>query len=387
VKRASARSLALAGLAGGLLAGVVCAQTSIKTDSSWGRTPAALSGSPSATPVVGNRGATYRVSGNVYTIAEALGRLKGTNLFHSFESFSVGAGDAAVFTTATPTINNVVSRVSGSTATQINGLLALKPENGGAPNFFFINPAGVTFGAGALVDVPAAFHISTANRLSFADGTMFKAGDGSDSSLTVAAPEAFGFLGTTRSSLYVMEGATLSPAAGHELSAFAGDVRIHAGQLATAGGGAIRIAAVGQDQLDVPLAGPLPSAHGNLDVVNGGNVVARSVPLENGAGISVSAGDVLIDGHASGATFTGIATVPSQDGAASAGSIHLAAAGYLRVFDGGVIESQSYGDGSPGEIVVRAQNLTLDSRGNWDAVDSQGVPVPTGIVTWIPATC
>ena len=53
--------------------------------------------------------------------------------------------------------------MSGSSATQINGLLALNPAKGGAPSFFFINPAGVTFGAGAQVDVPAAFHVSTAN--------------------------------------------------------------------------------------------------------------------------------------------------------------------------------------------------------------------------------
>src|SRR5690242_20447517 len=163
--------------------------TSIKTDASWGRTPSILSPTASNTTVVGNRGA-YLVPGNVYTIAEAQGKLAGRNLFHSFDSFSIGAGDAAVFTTSTPSLSNVISRVSGAGPTSINGLLALNPTAGSKPSFFFINPNGVTFGAGAQVDVPAALHVSTANSLSFSDRTVFKAGSGPDSTLTIEAPEA-----------------------------------------------------------------------------------------------------------------------------------------------------------------------------------------------------
>jgi filamentous hemagglutinin family protein len=169
--------------------------TNIKTDASWGRTPSTLRPSAGGTTVTGNQGATYNVPGNLYTITEAQGRVAGSNLFHSFESFSVGTGDAALFTTTTATLTNVISRISGNTPSTINGGLFLKAAEGSKPNFFFINPNGVTFGAGAQVDVPAAFHVSTADSLNFADGTIFKARNGSDSTLTIAPPAAFGFLG------------------------------------------------------------------------------------------------------------------------------------------------------------------------------------------------
>ncbi|MES2355553.1 MAG: filamentous hemagglutinin N-terminal domain-containing protein [Pseudomonadota bacterium] len=148
-------------------------------DASWGRAPRTLTGN--------------------FTIPETLGKLSGANLFHSFEKFNIHSGEAARFTTTTRSIVNVISRVSGTQPTSINGLLQLQALNGGKPNFFFINPNGVTFGAGAQIDVPAAFHVSTANNLQFADGTVFSAGTGPDNTLTVAAPEAFGFLGGNQS--------------------------------------------------------------------------------------------------------------------------------------------------------------------------------------------
>jgi filamentous hemagglutinin family protein len=114
---------------------------------------------------------------------------------HANPTLALSAGDAAVFTTTTPSLNIVISRVTGTSATTITGLLALNPAAGSAPNFFFVNPNGVTFGAGAQVDVPGAFHVGAANSLNFADRTAFKAGNGPDSTLTIAAPESFGFLG------------------------------------------------------------------------------------------------------------------------------------------------------------------------------------------------
>jgi large exoprotein involved in heme utilization and adhesion len=90
------------------------AQTAIKTDASWNRTPSKLTPSAGPSTLSGNRGASYSISGNVYTIPQTLGKAAGANLFHSFDQFSVGSGDAAVFTTAS-SFNNVISRVSGST--------------------------------------------------------------------------------------------------------------------------------------------------------------------------------------------------------------------------------------------------------------------------------
>ncbi len=238
--------------------------TTIKTDASWARTPGTLSPSASNTTVVGTRGA-HRVPGNVYTIAEAQGKLAGRNLFHSFESFSIGAGDAAVFTTSTTALNNVISRVSGTAPSTINGLLALSPAAGSAPNFFFVNPNGVAFGGGAQVDVPAAFHVSTADSLIFSDRTVFKAGNGPDSTLTIEAPEAFGFLGNRQAASVTLDNLDSSGngqrprlkielAPGSMLDITGGAVQISAADL-TVSKGILRVAATGNAAVEMPVSG------------------------------------------------------------------------------------------------------------------------------------
>jgi filamentous hemagglutinin family protein len=230
--------------------------TSIKTDASWARTPATLSPVISNVVVPGNGGQTHPVPGNVYVIPQNLGRTAGSNLFHSFDTFNVGSGDAAIFTT-TSNLGNVISRISGSSRSAINGLLELLPAAGTRPNFFFINPNGITFSAGAQIDVPAALHVSTANNLRFADSTVFNAGAGADSTLTIAPPAAFGFLGTTRAAVQVSDEVLLLTQAGNPFTITAGDILMDNGALAT-GAAPLTLVAVGQQPLEVPLNGTLP---------------------------------------------------------------------------------------------------------------------------------
>ncbi len=124
------------------------------------------------------------------------GTLAGGNLFESFSQFSLAAGDTAAWTYSfgdATHIQNVINRVTGGVASQIDGTI----DSTGIPNanFFFINPAGVVFGAGARINVPAAAYFSTASALRFADGASYTAVTASGSKLTVAPPAAFGFLG------------------------------------------------------------------------------------------------------------------------------------------------------------------------------------------------
>jgi len=104
----------------------------------------------------GSVGAVQRFSGSgkSFTVPETLGKLKGNNLFHSFARFNIDAGESATFTTQTASIQNVISRVTGGEVSSIHGLLELQAAAGSRPDFYFINPAGVVFGAGARVDVP-----------------------------------------------------------------------------------------------------------------------------------------------------------------------------------------------------------------------------------------
>ncbi|MEO0432204.1 MAG: filamentous hemagglutinin N-terminal domain-containing protein [Cyanobacteria bacterium J06656_5] len=90
------------------------------------------------------------------------GTPRGSNLFHSFESFSVGDGQRVYF--ADPDgIENILSRVTGGKISTINGLLGVEGVEGGdgTANLFLFNRNGITFGSGAELDIRGSFTAST----------------------------------------------------------------------------------------------------------------------------------------------------------------------------------------------------------------------------------
>jgi filamentous hemagglutinin family protein len=90
------------------------------------------------------------------------GATRGTNLFHSFTNFNVDAGRGVYFSNPAD-INNILTRVTGSSQSNIFGTLGVL----GNANLFLINPNGISFGPNAQLDVKGSFVASTADRIIF----------------------------------------------------------------------------------------------------------------------------------------------------------------------------------------------------------------------------
>ncbi len=128
-----------------------------------------------------------------FVIPQSVGRLNGTNLFHSFSQFSISAGESATFTANTgTTVTNVIARVTGTSPSNVNGLVRSDIPDA---NLFLINPNGIVFGPMAQLDVQGSFVASTASYVRLADGVRFSTVAPNDALLTSAPPAAFGFLG------------------------------------------------------------------------------------------------------------------------------------------------------------------------------------------------
>jgi filamentous hemagglutinin family protein len=96
------------------------------------------------------------------------GAQRGTTLFQSFQKFNVLANQSVYF--ANPaSVQNIISRVSGSQSSQILGRLGVL----GTANLYFINPNGIVFGPNSSLDVGGSFIASTARSVAFSSGFVY----------------------------------------------------------------------------------------------------------------------------------------------------------------------------------------------------------------------
>ena len=309
---------------------------------------------PSLADVItdGTVGPTAKLVGPDYSIPDSLGTIKGQNLFHSFQHFSITQTETATFT-GPDTIANVISRVTGEDVSLIDGMLRSSVGNA---DFFFINPNGVLFGPNAKVEVPASFHVSTADTLIFDDGSCFNSSLSEQSTLTQAKPEAFGFLGKQKASIELY-GTILEFLPENDISLSSNDITLqpsetHISVLACENGH-INLTAVGNEVTDILIEEHSTSRHaaGKLVIDNS----QLTVNGDGGGNISIDAGDLVISN-----SYIQSNNFEEND---SAGGILVDLTGDLRMINGGILQSSTFSNGNAGTIKVSANNMTIDGRG------------------------
>ncbi|GAP94799.1 two-partner secretion domain-containing protein [Leptolyngbya sp. NIES-2104] len=344
---------------------------------------------PDLTLPVGERS---RISGTADTQIDG-GAIRGSNLFHSFQQFSIPTGGSASFNNA-PNITNIITRVTGSSGSNIDGLIRAN----GTANLFLINPNGIVFGANARLELGGSFLASTADRLMFDNEFGYSAGDPqAPPLLTISAPIGLQYGG--RAGEMRSQGAILQVPTGQTLALVGGNVAIEGGEL-FAPGGRVELAGIATGEVGLRQQGQdwrlsVPDGLTRADVSIGGDAIV-DVSSGGGGSIAITVRNFTGNGLGTG-IFAGIAaglgTVEAQagdidinatevinldemqltnqvaeGGTGNAGNINITT-GTLSLTNGVQVFAVTVGQGNAGNITITARD-----RVSFDGEDSDGVP-------------
>lgn len=306
------------------------------------------------------------------TISQDMGLTEGTNLLHTFLAFNVDSGESATFT-GSNSITNIIARVSGESATNIDGLLRSTITDA---NLFLINPNGVAFGAGASLDINGSLHVSTADSLVFADDSRLLVSDSGASGFTAAAPAAFGF--STDAAAITFNGTQISTLEADRVSALSivgGDISLSESAITVAGGAIDLLATRGTMDVSVDTVGRDYAALNLGDVlITNDEFIAGKRDLDtsgDAAGALSIAGDTV--------TLERAFVFADTEGAGSGGAIDIYAAAQLELTAGARITTDATGEGSGGNLLVNAGAVILSGTNTALAAStlSQGGPAGT----------
>ena len=249
------------------------------------------------------------------------------------------------------------------------------------------------FGANAQIDVPASFHVSTANELRFPDGTVFSATNPAASSLSIDQPQSFGFLGDQTAKISVV-GSELRLNSGKTLSLSSGELAIDSSVL-LAEAGKIQLVAIGDPATTMPIKGDLSEpAQGNLSISNSlidvsgdgaGTILIRAGQSEinssflfaNNVGAIDAALGKGIDIRASSLEVASSRITTNTDGQ-DAGNLSVTVDNQLSVVNIGGIVSETSAAGNAGNVTVNAGKLDIDGQGLVTEISSSTLPGSTG---------
>lgn len=280
------------------------------------------------------------------------GTQTGSNLFHSFQEFSIPTGGTAFFNNA-PDIQNIFSRVTGGNISNIDGII--RANN--TANLFLLNPNGIIFGPNASLNIGGSFLASTASSLNFAASTPFSAAPTAQTTplLTISVPIGLQF-GVSPSPIQV-QSSRLAVSPGKSLALVGGDVTIAGGNL-FAEGGRIDLGSVGNNS-NVGI-----SLIGNIPIINYSGVQNfANLQLSQQANIDssdIGAGDIqLVGGRVTLTENSNISANTLGDTAnatlreRNSGNINIQAS-QLTLQDGATVSAYTFGSGNGGSVTVNA---------------------------------
>ncbi len=320
------------------------------------------------------------VTNNSNNITINGGTKVGGNLFHSFKEFSVPTGSTAFFNNTLDT-QNIITRVTGGLSSNIDGTL----KANGTANLIFLNPNGINFGTNAGLNLGGSFLGSTANQITFADGTIFSATNPSISPLlTISVPIGLQF-GSNPGAINVNgPGAnittdtlvsrltignnpdSLQVASGQSLALIGGAINLQGGIL-MAPAGRIELGSVsaGKVNFNSSATGWMFNYQGvqSWNDINLSQLALVNVSSSNGGGaISVQGRNVILNG---GSVF-----LMENDGTQPTGDINVNASESFQLngfsADGTIpssIFNQTFAGGNSGNINISTKDFLIQNGG------------------------
>ena len=315
------------------------------------------------------------------------GAQRGSNLFHSFQEFSIDEGRAAYFNNPDG-VENIFGRVTGGNQSDILGRLGVLGE----ANLFLINPNGIQFGPNASLDIGGSFLATTADAVGFGDQGWFSAATPEvPSPLLTIHPSAF-FYNQMQASPITVRSTTpvdielgivgLSVGVGENLALLGGDITVEGGGRLNARGGRIDLGAVESTgtiglNADRSFSFPVEVRRGEIvfteaaraDVRTPGSGGTIAITAQH---INITEGGQLLAGILSGQGFLGsqaggielnaseqilmtqssyIQNEVALDARGNAGNIEITTP-ILEVLDGAQLSASTRGQGNAGRVAI-----------------------------------
>ncbi|MCC5669909.1 filamentous hemagglutinin N-terminal domain-containing protein [Nostoc sp. CHAB 5784] len=335
------------------------------------------------------------------------GTVRGSNLFHSFSEFSVPTGGEAFFNNDATLIQNIFTRVTGNSASNIDGLIRAN----GTANLFLINPNGIVFNSNASLNIGGSFIASTANSLNFSDRIKFSTVNSQTPPLlTINVPIGLQF-GTNPGSIQVL-GSSLEVNPGQTLALVGGNMQLDGGQLLAQGGNVELGGMADNGTVDLSINGsdfglsfPDGVERANVSLSNGTNVNvlagaggsiainARSLDMTGGStqlrsgiasglgSVDSQAGDIEINAtQAINLNGSRISNRVQSTAVGNSGDINITT-GSLRVSNGAILNTETSGVGNAGSINIVARDTV-----SFDGFDGASSSKPTGAISAVQST-